>query len=210
MRKKRGETRGKRRKKKRGRIRFASRCCTGGNSQLDYRRGNVTRPRACGRGLNCVPFLSNFFNLSRLGQLITGRNDFRLTANGSFSVHDNDGAAGRATFRIRDRQSRRDILHDAATCEWHVWCEINEEARKRDRRGKFAKRQFIYVGFDEADRERIKREILTEPRYGDNALRCRYCYQQILLRVWYWRARFFENEPFATSLCLKLKCMRKF
>lgn len=83
----------KRRRKKRGRIRFAWRCCAGGNSQLDYRRGNVTRPRACGRGLNCVPFLSNFFNLSRLGQLITGRNDFRLTANGSFSVHDNDGVA---------------------------------------------------------------------------------------------------------------------
>lgn len=80
----------KRRRKKRGRIRFAWRCCAGGNNQLDYRRGNVTRPRACGRGLNCVPFLSNFFNLSRLGQLITGRNDFRLTANGSFSVHDND------------------------------------------------------------------------------------------------------------------------
>lgn len=29
-----------------------------------------------GRGLNCVPFLTNFFNLSRLGQLITGQNDF--------------------------------------------------------------------------------------------------------------------------------------
>lgn len=83
----------KRRRKKRGRIRFAWRCCAGGNSQLDYRRENVTRPRACGRGLNCVPFLSNFFNLSRLGQLITSRNDFRLTANGSFSVHDNDGVA---------------------------------------------------------------------------------------------------------------------
>lgn len=86
--------RGKQRKKKCGRIRFASRCCAGSNSGLDYRHENVARPCACGRGLNCVPFLSNFFNLSRLGQLITGQNDFYLAADGGFSIHDsssNDG-----------------------------------------------------------------------------------------------------------------------
>lgn len=80
--------------KKRGRIRFASRCYAGSNSGLDYRHENVARPRACGRGLNCVPFLSNFFNLSRLGQLITGQNDFYLTADGGFSIHDSSGDDG--------------------------------------------------------------------------------------------------------------------
>lgn len=98
--------------------------------EFDLRRGAATagsiivaRPRACGRGLNCVPFLSNFFNLSRLGQLITGRNDFRLAADGSFGVHDgvgdddggggdddgDGGASERPIFRIPDhwRSARR-------------------------------------------------------------------------------------------------------
>lgn len=86
--------------------------------------------------------------------------------------------AGTSDFRIRDRRFRRDVLHDVATCEWHVWCEINKEVRKRDRRGNFAKRQCVYVGFGETGREQIKWEILIEPWHGNNALRCWYCYQR--------------------------------
>ena len=40
------------------------------------RRGGRVATGSDGRGLNCVPFLTNFFNLSRLGQLITEQNDF--------------------------------------------------------------------------------------------------------------------------------------
>jgi len=72
--------------------------------EFDLRRGVARTATASsiivakmsrGRGLNCVPFLSNFFNLSRLGQLITGRNDFCFTAgHGGFSVHDDESDGG--------------------------------------------------------------------------------------------------------------------
>lgn len=91
------------------------------HSGLDYRRENGAR--VCGRGLNCVPFLSNFFNLSRLRQLITGRNDFRLAADdegggdgGGFKrprcQRRRRDSLGRPVFRIRDHRPSCDVLRD--------------------------------------------------------------------------------------------------
>lgn len=108
------------------------------HSELNYRRGNVTRPRACSRGLNCVPFLSNFFNLSRLGQLITEPkwlSPHREPVALAFSPRAVSRLAETSDFsNMRSPILRRDVLHDAATCEWHVWCEINEEAKRKDGR----------------------------------------------------------------------------
>ena len=67
-----------------------------------------------GRGLNCVPFLTNFFNLSRLGQLITEQNDFP-----------------RCLRRRRRRRRRRRHRHVIVRHSHHTLCNFRPIARNR-------------------------------------------------------------------------------
>lgn len=39
----------------------------------------------------------------------------------------------RPIFRIRDRQPWHDVLRYMTTCEWHIWCEINETRKKTEK-----------------------------------------------------------------------------